>query len=726
MAAVLSLCLLIGTTLQIDRAGTLISVKSRMTTFQTPYAAHASFPTVAATTGSVPKGSQFGNGSISGRENPNPYGADPWLAEADPECTYHGTRDGLFDPSTPRPRYIVTGGAGFIGSHLVKRLVSSTGPGQVKVLDNFWRGRLSKLQYENGSWSINPQRDVCAMDLRNEKHTLKFLRGADYVYHLADIVAGVNFVFGHQLSVYHDNMLINTNTLKASKVNQIPNYIYVGTACSFPQHLQMGQGIHALHEDQTYPADPESSYGWSKLMGEYEAELAKSSNFNVGILRLHNVYGPGSEHSAESGQVIPSLLRKAINYPKESFVVWGSGGQYRDFIYVDDVVDALLLVKDKGMNEGVVQIGSGQATTIKQLATSVAKIVGQSMGVEIPIQFDTSMPEGDRGRIAVLDRARKILGWQPQTPIQDGLATTFAWLVKRLEKPTVLVIVNGQPRGGELAWKSLHKHVLKPFDAHLATYITQAGPNDTLLERMAQYTWRVPEYHDWGIVIQKASGQCQAGARGPGDWQQLCDYDNAIWGGGIVACPKHKSKAGVLLAFRWLVSQKMLLLNLQHQYDHIIYTRADYLYLCDHVPLKTLDRNATWVPVGEEWGGLTDRHLVGTGPNLLRAINITQELVCSPDAYKPHIIPRVTNLETLQAVVWKHTRVWAKQFHPTMFTVRAKLDPSSWSVGIAHAELDAYGLLVKYPQELEKAMHSCKVNITEKLKNLSSYQPFTR
>ena len=226
------------------------------------------------------------------------------------DCPHYGSRHGLFHPDTPHPRYIITGGAGFIGSHLVKALrAEGVHASQLKVVDNLWRGQLANLRYPNGSWAINATADFCALDLRNEKDTLKYIRGADVIYHLADIVAGVAYVFSHQESVFHDNILINTHTLKAAKENGIANYIYAGTACSFPKGLQEGPGIHALREDQTYPAEPESAYGWSKLMGEYEALLATDNRvFNVGLLRFHNVYGPYSDYSRTSpSQAIPSL-----------------------------------------------------------------------------------------------------------------------------------------------------------------------------------------------------------------------------------------------------------------------------------------------------------------------------------------------------------------------------------------------------------------------------------
>ncbi len=177
-------------------------------------------------------------------------------------------------------------------------------------------------------------------------------------------------------------------------------------------------------EEQISPADPESAYGWSKLMGEYEAELVgRYSNMDVGILRLHNIYGPRSSLSIKRSQVIPSLIRKAARYPDEDFVVWGSGKQARDFVFVGDVVDALLRLPLKGMNEGAIQIGSAQETTIAELAQAIVK----ESGKEISIKFDTTKPEGDGGRSGNYDKARRVLGWKVFTPLQDGLKQTYEW-----------------------------------------------------------------------------------------------------------------------------------------------------------------------------------------------------------------------------------------------------------------------------------------------------------
>lgn len=296
------------------------------------------------------------------------------------------------------------------------------------VLDNLWRGSLSNLR-QDVELVFDVDRQFHLVDLTDYAKCLEHIRNADMVFHLADIVAGVDYVFSNEAFIFRQNLLINTNVLGACLVNEIPNYLYVGTACSYPQSLQMVDGIAALRESQTYPAEPESAYGWSKLMGEYEAELArKTGRINVGLLRFHNVYGPRTIFDPIRSQALPALIRKAIRYPAEDFVVWGSGNQYRDFVYVDDVVEAIILCVEKGMNQGLIQVGSEHATTLREAAETVVRISGK----EIPITFDTAKPEGDRGRIAVCDRARAILGWKPKIDFVTGMERTYEWIQEQI------------------------------------------------------------------------------------------------------------------------------------------------------------------------------------------------------------------------------------------------------------------------------------------------------
>jgi nucleoside-diphosphate-sugar epimerase len=220
--------------------------------------------------------------------------------------------------------------------------------------------------------------------------------------------------------------------LGAAIKNEVKQYIYVGTACSYPMEMQSELNPPPFKENDAYPANPESAYGWSKLMGEYECDLAqKEDKIDVGILRLHNVYGSPSDLSPEKSQVIPALCRKAINYPEEKFIVWGSGNQRRAFLYVDDVVDAIVATLDKGMNNGVIQIGPEKSHSIADIAERIARLSGK----QIDIHFDPSKPEGDKDRTADSTKAREILGWQQKVSLDDGLQHTFTWASKYLKNP---------------------------------------------------------------------------------------------------------------------------------------------------------------------------------------------------------------------------------------------------------------------------------------------------
>ena len=293
-------------------------------------------------------------------------------------------------------------------------------------MDNLWRGSLENLRKDDGTHWIQLSDHFLLGDLRDYHVALSACIKAkpDIVFHLADIVAGIDYVFANEPFLFRANLLINTNMFSAVQEAGIERLIYVGTACSYPQKLQEKPGGIPLVEEQVYPADPESAYGWSKLMGEYEAALlAKHSNMQLGVLRLQNVYGPKSILAIKRSQVIPSLIRKAIRYPDEEFVVWGSGKQARDFVFVGDVIDALLRLPLRGMNQGAIQIGTARETTVAQLASLIVEISGK----EIPIRFDIDKPEGDGGRSGNFDRAKEILGWDVFTPLKAGLQQTYDW-----------------------------------------------------------------------------------------------------------------------------------------------------------------------------------------------------------------------------------------------------------------------------------------------------------
>jgi len=333
-------------------------------------------------------------------------------------------------------KYLVTGGAGMIGSNLVKRLVKEGN--EVFVIDNLWRGKTEYLNDETGEPVIPLDTHFYNYDLLEPGIAETVISKVDYVVHLADIVAGIDYVFNNQSLLFRQNIFINSNVITSVRKfkNSILGLIYVGTACSFPLTRQNSLDVIPLHEDELYPAWPESAYGWSKLMGQYETDLLeKETGIPTCTLMFHNVYGSPCDFG-ERSQVIPALIRKAINYPTEPFNVWGSGEQGRAFIHVDDVVNGIVLALEKGWSQGPIQLGPSICTSIKEIAETVIEISGK----KIIVFYDTSKPEGDKARSADFTKARTILGWEPNVSLRKGLELQYNWIKSKLKVENEIVV----------------------------------------------------------------------------------------------------------------------------------------------------------------------------------------------------------------------------------------------------------------------------------------------
>lgn len=326
-------------------------------------------------------------------------------------------------------KILVTGGAGMIGSNLVKKLVREGN--EVYVIDNLWRGKMAYLNDENNQSVIPVKTHFFNYDLLTPGIAEEIIAKVDYVIHLADIVAGIDYVFNNQGGLFRNNILINSNTIASVRKfkNTIKGFIYVGTACSFPLTRQNSLNVIPLREEELYPALPESAYGWSKLMGQYETELLeKETGIPTCSLMFHNVYGSPCDYG-ERSQVIPALIRKAINYPTEPFNVWGSGEQGRAFVHVDDIVNGIVLALKKGWNKGHIQLGPSMCTSIKEIAEKIVNISGK----KITIFYDTSKPEGDKARSADYSKAKFILGWEPKITLEEGLREQYVWIKQQIE-----------------------------------------------------------------------------------------------------------------------------------------------------------------------------------------------------------------------------------------------------------------------------------------------------
>ena len=325
---------------------------------------------------------------------------------------------------------LITGGCGMIGSNLVKRLVKEGW--DVSVADDLWRGKVEYLYDDQGKAVIDLEKDFHKADLRDINACERVIGKTDYIIHLAARVAGIEYVFKNQRDIFRSNNLINSNVFHAAGKagrDRIKGIIYVGTACSFPSTRQDNLDPEPLREEELFPAYPESSYGWSKLMGQLELDyLNKEAGIPCCTLILHNAYGAPTDYGDRS-QVIPALIRKAVRYPDEGYTVLGNGKQERAFIHVDDVTEAFVLALDKGWGKGCIQIGPSYSTSISKV---VDMIIGIS-GKKIEAHFDSSKPEGNMARCADYSKAREILGWEPKVGLEEGLSRCYKWIEKRIE-----------------------------------------------------------------------------------------------------------------------------------------------------------------------------------------------------------------------------------------------------------------------------------------------------
>ena len=274
---------------------------------------------------------------------------------------------------------LVTGGAGFVGSYLVPALLKCNPSCEISILDNLQRGFREYVPDD-------PRVKLVQVDLKNIDAADEYFAKANVVFHLASVVGGIENVFKNEARVFHDTSLINLNVLSLCKKyeSRIRRVIYLSTACCYPKSRQAlnykedgSVAINYVKEEDVYPADPESGYGIAKLLGEQLCEkLLDMDAYH--IVRLHNLYGPRMACDGSS-QVTSSLIRKVLkiktNDKDKILIVWGSGEQYRDFVFIEDAVRGIMEVyRQNPFYVNIIQLGSGQATKINSLALMICEI----------------------------------------------------------------------------------------------------------------------------------------------------------------------------------------------------------------------------------------------------------------------------------------------------------------------------------------------------------------
>ena len=304
-------------------------------------------------------------------------------------------------------KVLVTGGNGFLGSHIVNELKN------LNVKDVF----------------APASKDY---DLRNRTDCKKVLKDIDVVFHLASTSGGIMFLKERPAEVFYDNIMMGVNLIHEAKEAGIEKLIITGAVSSYPKLAPIPFNEKNIWDG--YPDETNAPYGIAKRTLLVQSQAYRQQfDFNSIMLFLTNLYGPKDHFDPTSATVIPALIHKISSAKKQndkSISIWGDGTPTRDFLYVQDAVRGLMLAAEK-YDEGLpINLGSDQETTINELVNLISKIIG----FKGQIKWDKSKPNGQPRRKVSNKLAEEKLGFKAETTLEEGLQKTIEWFQKHIPK----------------------------------------------------------------------------------------------------------------------------------------------------------------------------------------------------------------------------------------------------------------------------------------------------
>jgi UDP-glucose 4-epimerase len=329
---------------------------------------------------------------------------------------------------------LVTGGAGFIGSFLVEALVDRGA--NVVVADNFSRGGPERIAHLEDDIELLPT------DLTTHKGCVEATDGVDDVFHLAASVGGIHYIKRENVGGLTPSVLMNQHMLEAAETNGVDRFLFASSACLY---RQQHDELNRFSEDQAIPADPHSTYGWAKVLGEVACDAYHTdTELDTGAVRIFNCYGPRESLDPDSSHVIPSLCRKAVEADDDdSIELFGDGSQERGFIYVTDLVEGMLRAMDRKTDGEPINLGNGEeVVSINELAETIIEISGK----DLEIEHDLSKPTGTDKYAADTTKMEAELEWTPSITLQEGVRKVYEYVRSELNEKTEAVAADGGER----------------------------------------------------------------------------------------------------------------------------------------------------------------------------------------------------------------------------------------------------------------------------------------
>lgn len=331
---------------------------------------------------------------------------------------------------------LVTGGASFIGSHLVDSLLKKGA--NVKVADDFSSGKLSNLEYPlkkvaSNAWSYDSL-SVYRGDLKDKPFTKFMLEDVEVVFHLAALHGGRGYIHTHPAQCC-TNMILDQLVFEETQKAGVDRICFASSACVYPAYLQEETGSNYLLKEED--ADPfvrdkafaDLEYGWAKLMGEMALKAYhRQFGMKTSSVRIFTAYGPREN---ETHAIIALIAKAFINM--DPYVIWGTGKQDRNFTYVQDIVDFLVLAAEKIEDGSPVNAGRDDRITIDQAADIIFDIIEWRPR---KIVHDLSKPQGVASRAADLSKARKLIG-EPKVSYREGFEKTIKWYFAHNKKEEI-------------------------------------------------------------------------------------------------------------------------------------------------------------------------------------------------------------------------------------------------------------------------------------------------